>query len=167
MSISLTFSNEPWQCVRCINYCSPAYSTGLTVVLLLILVKQVANVTVILPELRMTLLASLLCLKQSDFTFILLLQTQIQLRDQKGKPVGFKISKWSGYLLHRLTLRALHLSDFESVHLVVLLGVVAQPAHIQFTTAGCLQSTETCDHTGHVQMSSLSHHWLYAYAIFK
>lgn len=57
-------------------------------VLLLILVKQVANVTVILPELRMTLLASLLRLKQSEFTFILLLQTQIQLQDPKGETSG-------------------------------------------------------------------------------
>lgn len=49
----------------------PAYSTGLTVILLLVLVKQVANVTVILPELHMALLACLLCLKQWYFTFIL------------------------------------------------------------------------------------------------
>lgn len=50
---------------------SPAYSTGLTVILLLVLVKQVANVTVILPELHMALPACLLCLKQWYFTFIL------------------------------------------------------------------------------------------------
>lgn len=43
------------------------------------------------------------------------------------------------YLLHRLTLRALHLRDFESVHLVVLLCIVAQPTHVQFTTARCLK----------------------------
>lgn len=49
------------------------------------------------------------------------------------------------YMLHCLTLGALHLSDFESVHLVVLLCIMAQSAHIQFTTARCLQYTEMCE----------------------
>lgn len=78
---------------------NPAYSTGLTVVLLLVLVKQMANVTVILPKLHVALLTSLL------------------------------------RLLHCLTLGALHFSDFESIHLVVFLCIVAQTTHIQFTAA--------------------------------
>lgn len=43
-------------------WADPAYSTELTVILLLILVKQVAYITVILPKLHITLLTSLLCL---------------------------------------------------------------------------------------------------------
>lgn len=53
------------------------------------------------------------------------------------------------YLLQCLTLGALHLSDFEPVHLVVLFCIVTQPTHVQLPTAGCLQSTETAiNHTG-------------------
>lgn len=48
-------------------YChSPAYPTGLTMILFLILVKEVANITVILPKLHMTLLANLLCLESES-----------------------------------------------------------------------------------------------------
>jgi len=39
------------------------------------------------------------------------------------------------YLLHGQAVGALHLCDLEAVHLVVLLGIVAQPAHIQLATA--------------------------------
>lgn len=42
--------------------CSPAYSTGLTVILLFVLVKQVANITVIFSKLYMAALTGLLCL---------------------------------------------------------------------------------------------------------
>lgn len=42
------------------------------------------------------------------------------------------------YLLHGLTLRALHLSDIEAIHLVVLLCIVAQTTRVQFSTARCL-----------------------------
>lgn len=43
---------------------SPAYSTGLTVILLLVFIKQVTNITVIFPKGHITLHASLLCLKE-------------------------------------------------------------------------------------------------------
>lgn len=44
------------------NCYSPAYSTGLAVILLFVLVKQVANITVILSKLYVALLTSLLSL---------------------------------------------------------------------------------------------------------
>ncbi len=73
------------------------------------------------------------------------------------------------YLLHCLTLGALHLSDFESIHLVLLLCIMAQPAHIQLTTARRLQHIETCDHMGHGQVNdgyvSLTHESGYAYTL--
>lgn len=58
---------------------------------------------------------------------------------------GTALAVFLTYLLHCLTLGALHLSDFESVHLVGLLCIMAQSAHIQFTTARCLQYTEMCE----------------------
>lgn len=41
---------------------NPAYSTSLTVILFFVLVKQVANITVIFSKLYMALLTGLLCL---------------------------------------------------------------------------------------------------------
>lgn len=43
-------------------------------------------------------------------------------------------------LLHSETLAALHLLNLEAVQLVELLVIVAQSAHIQFATAGGLQT---------------------------
>lgn len=53
------------------NSFSPAYPTLLTVILLLIFVKQVANVTIIFPKVHMTLLTSLLCLTKKTKKLIL------------------------------------------------------------------------------------------------
>lgn len=87
-------------------YCSPAYSTGLTVVLLLILVKQVANVTVILPKLHMTLLASLLRLKE---WYLYLTTTYTNATEiPKGKQLPVKITEWSCY---SWTLELKHISS--------------------------------------------------------
>lgn len=65
--VTMTFHVEnSTSTVICIvqSLCSPAYSTGLTMILLLILVKQVANVTVVLPKQHVALLANLLCLEE-------------------------------------------------------------------------------------------------------
>jgi len=46
--------------------CKPAYPAGLAVVLLLVFVKQMADVTVILPELHFTLFTCLLSLMNTE-----------------------------------------------------------------------------------------------------
>ncbi len=62
-------------------------------VLLLILVKQVANVTVILSKLHVTLLASLLCLKDRIFIHKYDIKTEV-------KPMIFKITEGISVYCH-------------------------------------------------------------------
>lgn len=100
-------------------------------VLLLVPVKQVTHVAVVLPKLQVALLAGLLHLKHQ--------QTVMQFTT-----VVLWCCRWCCValpdLLHSETLAALHLLHLEAVQLVELLGIVAQPAHVQFATAGGLQT---------------------------
>lgn len=66
------------RCLRCCTTGLPTDTTGLTVVLLLVPVKQVTHVTVVLPKLQMTLLTSLLHLEHQQ-TVMLLLQKLVLL----------------------------------------------------------------------------------------
>lgn len=115
---------------RCTT-CSPTDTTGLTVVLLLVPVKQVTHVAVVLPKLQVALFARLLHLKHQQTVRLLFAVLLCNCR-------------WSCVtlpdLLHSQTLGALHLLNLEAVQLVELLVIVAQSAHVQFATAGSLQT---------------------------
>lgn len=129
----------------CYTTHSPADTAGLTVVLLLVPVKQVTHVAVVLPKLQVALLASLLYLKHQQTVSLWV-------------PVVLCSYCWScvalPHLLHSEALAALHLLNLEAVQLVELLVIVAQPAHIQFATAGGLH-TRTLE----IQVTLLFSHW--------
>lgn len=84
---------------------NPTNPTALTVILLLVFVKQVANIAVILSKQCAAVLTSLLG------------------------------------MLEFFTVDALHFLYFETIQLMIFVGVMTQPACIKLVTTRCLEET--------------------------
>lgn len=84
---------------------NPTNPTALTVILLLVSVKQVANTAVILSKQRAAVLTSLLG------------------------------------MLEFFTVDTLHFLYFETIQLMIFMGVMTQPARIKLVTTRCLEET--------------------------